>query len=300
MSTAKPTKAGQSKNGQPNADTRARQYHTIARAIDFINAEQQNQPGLKDIAAAVDLSEFHLQRLFSDWAGVSPKQYLQFLTKEHAKRCLREHSVLDAALESGLSGPGRLHDLLIQTEGMTPGEYRKLGAGLTLRYGFAPCPLGICAIASTERGICKLSFLDSLDDQDAFYDELAAEWPQATLLEDAQQTQAMAQTIFDSTPGQQQPIRVVLKGSPFQLQVWEALLRIPEGELVSYGDCAALLGRPEASRAVASAIAKNPVGLLIPCHRVIRNNGEFSQYRWGATRKKALIAREQSLSALGA
>lgn len=273
-------------------------YETVARAIDFINTQQQQQPSLKSIAEAVALSEFHLQRLFSEWAGISPKQYLQFLTKEQAKRCLRESSVLDAALNSGLSGPSRLHDLLIQTEGMTPGEYRKSGAGLVLHYGLVSSPFGYCAIASSKRGICKLSFMDSMHGMPAFIEELDNEWPQAILQEAHAEISALAARIFTQS-GTQKPLKVLLKGSAFQLQVWEALLRIPEGHLASYGDCAALLGRASASRAVASAIAKNPVGFLIPCHRVIRNNGEFSQYRWGATRKQAIIAREQALHTAG-
>lgn len=268
-------------------------YQTIAAAITFLSDNHKNQPSLKQLADHVGLSEFHLQRVFSEWAGVSPKQFLQFLTKQDAKRRLQQHSVLDAALDSGLSGSSRLHDLLVQTESVTPGEYRKMGGGLTIAYGVHTSPFGLCLVAATPRGVCKLAFFDQQEEQVKLLEELQNDWPQAVLVEDQNTTSAYAENIFkQSSADSRQPLRAVLKGSPFQIQVWEALLRIPDGQLCSYQQLAESINKPTASRAVASAVAANRLGYLIPCHRVIRSTGALNNYRWGEQRKAAIIGWE--------
>jgi AraC family transcriptional regulator of adaptative response/methylated-DNA-[protein]-cysteine methyltransferase len=268
-------------------------YQTVASAITFLSEHQLEQPGLKQLASHVGMSESHLQRVFSEWAGVSPKQFLQFLTKQDAKRRLQQHSVLDAALDSGLSGSSRLHDLLVQTESVTPGEYRKLGDGLTLSYGVHPTQFGHCLVAATPRGVCKLAFFDDQDQKLGLVKELQTEWPEAVLVADQNATAVYVDRIFAQSNSQQnQPLRVLLKGSPFQIQVWEALLSIPDGQLCSYQQLAESINKPTASRAVASAVASNRVGYLIPCHRVIRSTGALNNYRWGEQRKAAIIGWE--------
>ncbi len=269
-----------------------RPYSLITEAIRYLDDHRRQQPALADLARHVGLSEFHLQRLFSDWAGVSPKQYLQYLTKENAKQRLRREPVLDAALSAGLSGPGRLHDLMLHCEGMTPGEYRQGGRGLRIRYGAAASPFGDCLLAETGRGVCKLAFFDRAEEFAALEAELRAEWPAAIIVRDDAAVTATAALAFPAPGGRGQPLKLLLRGSAFQLKVWEALLAIPSGEIRSYQQVAAGLGEPAAIRAVASAIARNSIGYLIPCHRVIRASGEFSRYRWGCERKQAMIARE--------
>ena len=284
-------------------------YAKISQAIEYFSRNQLLQPGLAELSRHVGLSEFHLQRVFSQWVGVSPKQYLQYLTKQYAKQCLRNDSVLGAALESGLSGAGRLHDLMIRCEGVTPGEYKRWGKGLRIVYGIHGSPFGMCLLASTDRGVCKLAFFDDEAQQQALIDELFMEWGEAQILWDNEATECVFNAIFAGcyTPQPSQegsntvpkltPLNVLLKGSPFQLKVWEALLVIPEGGLCSYQQIADYTEQPTAARAVASAIAKNNIGYLIPCHRVIRGNGDFSQYRWGGVRKQSLIAWEASTTA---
>lgn len=267
-----------------------RAYERIARAIHYLSSRQRNQPGLAELGAHVGLSEYHLQREFTRWAGVSPKQFLQYLTKEDAKRRLRDDTVMETALACGLSGAGRLHDLMITCEGMTPGEYRGRGRGLRIAWGVHPTPFGACLIATTERGICKLAFFDDARERAALERELAQEWSAATLIEARDETAVVAAAVFGGSTGTE--LRLLLKGSPFQLQVWEALLSIPEGRLASYQQIAALIERSSSVRSVASAIAKNDIAYLIPCHRVIRKNGDFSQYRWGSDRKQAIIGWE--------
>jgi len=267
-----------------------RAYRRIASAIDYLADRRHDQPDLAELGAHVGLSESHLQREFTRWAGVSPKQFLKYLTKESAKLRLRETSVMAAALASGLSGPGRLHDLMISCEAMTPGEYKRGGAGLRIRYGVHPSPFGQCLVAATERGICKLSFADGPGDLVAQESELSAQWFAAEIARDDAATEGLADTIFSRSGSGS--LDLLLKGSPFQLKVWEALLSIPEARLASYQHVADMIGRPAAVRAVASAIGRNDIAYLIPCHRVIRSNGEFSKYRWGAERKQALIGWE--------
>ena len=267
-----------------------RAYERIARAIHYLDTHRREQPGLAELGAQVGLSESHLQREFSAWAGVSPKQFLQYLTKESAKLRLRDESVLQAALESGLSGSGRLHDLMVNCEGMTPGEYRARGRGLVIRYGVHPSPFGDCFLAMTDRGVCKLAFVDAALQRDECEHSLHDEWEAAAIERDQDATANIARQVFDPTATGS--LQLLLRGSPFQMRVWEALLSIPEGRLASYQQIAMLVERPSAVRSVASAIARNDIGYLIPCHRVIRSTGEFGQYRWGSARKQALIGWE--------
>lgn len=269
-------------------------YDTIASTIRFLQNHAASQPSLAEIAAHVGLSEYHLQRLFSQWAGVSPKRFLQYLTKESARKLLRDSAnVLDTSLAVGLSTPSRLHDLMIQCEAMTPGEVGALGEGLTIHHGIAETPFGPAFIARTARGICRMEFLDS--QSNAPMARLRKEWPKAHLQADEEGTLALANRIF-SRGGQDQPLHVAVKGTNFQIQVWQALLRIPCGTLTTYGDIATAIGKPKAARAVGTAIGANPVAWLIPCHRVIRESGECGGYRWGIERKWALIAREASMT----
>ncbi|WP_373089907.1 bifunctional transcriptional activator/DNA repair enzyme AdaA [Zhongshania sp.] len=267
-------------------------YQRVAKAIRYLAERQVAQPSLQELANYVGLSECHLQRMFSEWAGISPKQFLLFLTKERAKQQLRSSSVLGAALDCGLSGSSRLHDLMIKSECMTPGEYRNLGAGLNIRYGVNPSLFGYCLIAQTPRGVCKMAFFDQPSDESAVVQELQKEWPAAELLHDQEAVGPVFARIFSGVTASTEPLRVLLKGSEFQLKVWEALLAIPEGEVCSYQQLAGAMGIASSVRSVASAIACNHIAYLIPCHRVIRSTGEFSQYRWGAERKQAILVHE--------
>ena len=266
-------------------------YQRIEQAIHFLEEHAGRQPSLEDVAAHIGLSPYHFQRLFSAWAGISPKRFLQYLTVEHAKQRLRASaSVLDAALDVGLSGPGRLHDLFVGVEAMTPGEYKARGRELVLEYGFHPSPFGECLIAITARGICSLAFVGP-QEREAAVADLAAAWQEATLVENPRASREIVERIF--TGGRETgSLRVLLKGTNFQLKVWEALLRIPEGAVVSYGDLAAAMGQPDAQRAVGTAVGRNPIAYLIPCHRVLRNSGEIGGYRWGTPRKRAILALE--------
>jgi AraC family transcriptional regulator of adaptative response/methylated-DNA-[protein]-cysteine methyltransferase len=265
-------------------------YASIEKAIHYLEENYQSQPTLAEIAAHVGLSEYHFQRLFTRWAGISPKRFGQYLTMQHAKRVLDEsQSVLEAAYAAGLSGPGRLHDLFITHEAITPGEYKSKGEGLTIRYGIHPTPFGETLLAITERGICGLSFVSGKQAQAV--DELGRGWPRADLVEDEDGTRPYLSRIFSpSTNGT--PLPVYLKGTNFQIQVWTALLRIPPGALVSYGTLAKLSGQDNAARAVGTAVGHNPIAYLIPCHRVIHQAGDFGTYHWGAARKKAMIGWE--------
>lgn len=259
-------------------------YDLVARAI--VELTCGDEMSLAVLAERLDVSEFHLQRVFSDWAGVSPKRFLQFISKKRALEALRsERDVLSASLSAGLSSPGRLHDLLVTCEGVTPGEARTLGAGVQIRHGRHQTALGDAFIGLTKRGICHLRFISGDTDPVA---ELRAEWPEATLIEDA----GAARGRLESLAAPRAPIRLWLKGTNFQIKVWEALLRVPEGDLVSYSHLASAAGMPTAVRAVASAVAANPVAWLVPCHRVIRSSGVLGQYRWGPERKAALIGWE--------
>jgi AraC family transcriptional regulator of adaptative response/methylated-DNA-[protein]-cysteine methyltransferase len=259
-------------------------YQLVARAIAALAAGADTS--LAELSRRLGVSEFHLQRVFGEWAGVSPKRFMQFISKERALAALHSESdVLSATLAAGLSSPGRLHDLMVSCEGVTPGEARAFGAGLRIRHGAHVTALGPAFVGLTERGICHLRFVDGTADPVA---ELRGEWPEATLVED----RAAAREALDALARPRAPMRLWLRGTNFQIKVWEALLRVPEGELVSYSRLAAAAGMPKAVRAVASAVAANPVAWLVPCHRVIRSSGVLGQYRWGPERKAALIGWE--------
>jgi AraC family transcriptional regulator of adaptative response/methylated-DNA-[protein]-cysteine methyltransferase len=264
-------------------------YRRIERAIRFLDARVVDQPSLEDVAREIGLSPFHAQRLFTRWAGISPKRFLGLLTVGHAKAALQAgESVLDATYEVGLSGPSRLHDLFTTYEAMTPGEYKQQGAGLVVRYGVHPTPFGTALLLTTERGIAGLSFVDDAPEE-AIADARAA-WPLSRFVEDRAATGALVARLFDGTGGE--PTRLLLKGTNFQVKVWSALLRVPAGRVVSYLDLATAIGQPRAVRAVGNALAHNPVGFVVPCHRVIRATGALGDYRWGHVRRRALLAWE--------
>ncbi|MHB1176654.1 MAG: methylated-DNA--[protein]-cysteine S-methyltransferase [Sulfuriferula sp.] len=273
----------------------ARQYEMVARAITFIRGNARRQPTLNEIADKLGLSEFHLQKIFSEWAGVSPKRFLQYVTKEHAKQALRaSKDLLSITLEAGLSSPGRLHDLMVTCEAMSPGEIKSGGAGLQIGYGSAPTPFGAALIAWTTRGICHIGFIEANATANAVI-ALQQDWPAASLQEDQARALQLAAAIF--IPGSAtQPLHLMLRGTNFQIKVWEALISIAPGEIVSYTRFAQMAGIPKAHRSIGTAIGKNNIALLIPCHRVIRESGEISDYRWGAERKAALIAWEAALA----
>jgi AraC family transcriptional regulator of adaptative response/methylated-DNA-[protein]-cysteine methyltransferase len=264
-------------------------YQRVEQALRFIETHYRRQPELNEIAASVGLSEYHFQRVFTRWAGISPKRFLQFLTKENAKELLKRSSVLEAAYSVGLSSSGRLHDLFVQAEAVTPGEYKTRGEGLTIRYGFHATPFGEALLGLTERGLCHLSFVQT--SHEAALSNLKADWKHASLLEETSATRPLLAPIF-TLRDYPTPLPVYLRGTNFQLKVWEALLQIPQGHLTTYEQVAAQIGQPRALRAVGTAVGHNPIAYLIPCHRVIRKLGEFGNYRWGPTRKKALLGWE--------
>jgi AraC family transcriptional regulator of adaptative response/methylated-DNA-[protein]-cysteine methyltransferase len=280
----------------PKERDRTNAYETVAEAIRFVACHAREQPSLDAIARHVGLSPHHLQRVFSESAGISPKRFLQFLTKEHAKLLLRQsRDVLSTALESGLSSPGRLHDLMVSCEALTPGEVGALGEGLTIRFGFAPTPLGNIIAGITPRGVCHLRFVER--EREAIV-ELRSEWPNAECVRDDQAARGLAHRVFGplSDPGS---LSVLLRGTNFQIKVWEALMCVPSGYAVSYRDLAALAGSPKAHRSVGTVLANNRIAVLVPCHRVIRETGETGQYRWSAERKIALLAWEGRTEAGG-
>ena len=267
-------------------------YQRIAHAIEWLEANAAEQPNLDALAGELSLSPFHCQRLFKRWAGITPKQFLQGVTAGTAKSHLHQRaSVLDAALASGLSGPGRLHDHLITVDAATPGEIKHAGAGLTIRYGEADTPFGRAVIASTPRGICHWSFCDADPDTPA-RERLQVEWPQATLIHDDDAQASTVAQVFSSNAATS--LRLHLSGTNFQLKVWQALLQIPYGSTTSYGALAEHIEQPSASRAVGTAVGANRIALLIPCHRVLRGTGAIGGYRWGVVRKKVLLAWERA------
>lgn len=280
-------------------DTASGDYRRVAEALAYIVDRFEEQPSLEEIAAHVGLSAFHFQRLFTRWAGLSPKKFLQVLSLEEAKRRLEEHgSVLDAAFDAGLSGPGRLHDLFVVYEALTPGEYKALGRGLVIRYGFHEGPFGETLLMEADRGLCGLAFVDSRGKEGCFED-MASRFSAATLVEDPSATEDTMARIFArpgaSVPENQAPLRLLLKGTEFQIKVWRALLAIPPGTLTTYGSVAEALGmKGAAARAVGTAVGANPISWLIPCHRVIRNSGMLGGYRWGLPRKLAMMGWERN------
>jgi AraC family transcriptional regulator of adaptative response/methylated-DNA-[protein]-cysteine methyltransferase len=271
-------------------------YQRIAAVIRYLDESHTAQPDLAGLAQQVGLSPFHFHRLFSTWAAITPKDFLQCLTLAHAKELLRRgESVMDAALTAGLSGPGRLHDLCVNLEAASPGELKSGGEGWTIIAGLAASPFGRCLVAESPRGICRLAFVES-DDGDAEWHALAESWPGARLQRDDGRAMRLAERIF-APPGQSParlPLRALVQGTAFQVRVWQALLQVRPGTLVSYGRLAAALGKPAAARAVGSAVGKNPLAYLIPCHRVIRETGVVGDYRWGRVRKRAIMAWESS------
>lgn len=266
-------------------------YHRIEKAIDYLKVNFKQQPSLEDVAAHVYLSPFHFQRMFKEWAGVTPKKFLQYLSIEYAKGILKDQqsTLFDAAYETGLSGTSRLHDLFIKIEGMTPGEYKNGGAQLQINYSFAESPFGSLIVAATPKGICYMAFAD---DPDLAFQELQQLFPNAKYRQVLEMIQQNALYIFGKDWSRLQELKLHLKGTDFQIKVWETLLKVPVGELSTYSAIASAIDNPKASRAVGSAVGDNPVAFLIPCHRVIKSTGELGQYHWGSPRKTAMIGWE--------
>lgn len=264
-------------------------FQRIAQAIHYIHTNFKTQPSLEEVAEKVHLSAFHFQRLFTEWAGISPKKYLQYTSLHFAKSLMTggNYSISKTAYETGLSGSSRLYDLFVNIEGITPGEYKEQGANIFITYGFAGSPFGPVMIATTPRGICKLSFYN---DENAILQELKDEWPKSQMTRNDEESAQFASAIFSQKKSS--PIKLNVKGTSFQLKVWEALLSIPEGKIAAYNQVADLVGQSSASRAVGSAIGKNPVALLIPCHRVIKKVGGIGEYRWNSDRKLSLLSWE--------
>jgi AraC family transcriptional regulator of adaptative response/methylated-DNA-[protein]-cysteine methyltransferase len=259
-------------------------YDRIAEAIKYIEENSSLQPSLDDIASHVGLSPFHFQKLFSRWAGISPKRFLQFVTLTNAKKILKQASILDTTYEVGLSSPSRLHDLFISAEGISPGEYKNKGSELSISYGTAPSPFGECFIAETDRGICHLAF----EPLDIALEKMKMRWLGAEIARNDEKIYNTAERIFDGSS----ELKLHMKGTNFQIKVWSALLRIPEGHLTTYSRIAETIGNPKAVRAVGTAAGQNHIGYLIPCHRMLRESGELGGYRWGLERKKIMIAME--------
>jgi AraC family transcriptional regulator of adaptative response/methylated-DNA-[protein]-cysteine methyltransferase len=268
-------------------------YGRVEQAIHYLEAHAHEQPSLADLARHVGLSEFHFQRLFRRWAGVTPKDFLQCLTLNRAKTLLRgPSSLMETSLELGLSGTGRLHDLFLGLEAMTPGEFKRAGQGLTIQWGVHGTPFGEALFAITPRGLCGLTFLEA-GSRTTAEAAFQSRWPEARLVEDSRRTEPFAAEAVSRMRGTiSRPLALVLKGSPFQTKVWEGLLAIPEGGVTSYQGLARAIGAPNASRAVGTALSVNPIGYLIPCHRVIRASGAVGEYRWGTARKQALLGVE--------
>jgi AraC family transcriptional regulator, regulatory protein of adaptative response / methylated-DNA-[protein]-cysteine methyltransferase len=274
-------------------------YRRVEQAIRYLEENFQRQPSLAEIAASVHLSQHHFERLFKQWAGVTPIQFLQYLTLEYAKtRLAQSRSLLETTWDVGLSGPGRLHDLFVTFTAVTPGAYKQGGAGLLIQYGVHPTPFGPALLATTSRGVCALRFVGE-EGETAVLHQLQQEWPLADWQAAPQTTGPILAQIFSDGGVGKRPFHLYLKGTNFQVQVWQALLALPPGALVSYSDVARLIGRPDSVRAVAGAIAHNPIGYLIPCHRVINQSGKFHQYRWGAARKKAMVGWEATAAQAG-
>ena len=271
-------------------------YETVRQVIELITEDYRDQPSLDDIAARLNQSPTQLQKTFTRWAGLSPKAFLQAVTLDHAKRLLRQEELplLETSFEVGLSGPSRLHDLFVTHEAMSPGEWKGRGGGLTIRYGFHHSPFGVALVMATDRGLAGLAFSD-LGDEAACFDDMACRWPNAEYVEDNQATAPYAERIFQ--PGKwssEQPLRVVLIGTDFQVRVWESLLKIPFGKAVTYSDIANDIGNPKAMRAVGAAVGANPISFVVPCHRALGKSGALTGYHWGLTRKRAMLGWESA------
>ncbi|MBD8490679.1 methylated-DNA--[protein]-cysteine S-methyltransferase [Echinicola sp. CAU 1574] len=270
-------------------------YQRVAEALQYLQENYKKQPSLEEVAGKSNLSPFHFQRIFTEWAGVSPKKFLQYISLGHAKRVLKNTSsnLIDASMAAGLSGPGRLHDLFIKIEGMTPGEYKNGGANLQINYSFATSPFGKVLLASTAKGICHISFFET---EGFALKDLTDRYPNASFQESMEPIHQKALAIFDKDWSKVDQIKLHLKGTDFQLKVWESLLQIPMGKLSTYGQIAQHIQKPKASRAVGTAIGSNPVAYLIPCHRVIQSSGIFGGYMWDPRRKTAIIGWEAAMT----
>lgn len=269
-------------------------YDTVCQVIEMLTEDYRDQPALEEIALRIGQSPTQLQKTFTRWAGLSPKAFLQAVTLDHAKRLLGSEGMplLEASLELGLSGPGRLHDLFVTHEAMSPGEWKSRGAGLTIRYGFHPSPFGQALVMATERGLAGLAFSDSSGEAACFRD-MADRWPNAVYIADREATAPYIGRVFDPASwNRDAPLRVILIGSDFQVRVWESLLKIPLGKAVTYSDIAGDIGQPTAARAVGAAVGRNPISFVVPCHRALGKNGALTGYHWGLTRKRAMLGWE--------
>jgi len=269
-------------------------YQRIAKAIEYIQQNFKVQPSLEEIAKKVHLSPFHFQKLFTDWAGASPKKFLQYISIQHAKKILTDTPItlFETAYQTGLSGTGRLHDLFVKIEGMTPGEFKNKGENLSINYSFSESLFGRILVASTHKGICYMGFSD---DKQIAFSELEKRFPKATFIQQTDEFQQNVLQIYAQDWSKLNKVKLHLKGTDFQLKVWEALLKIPTGNLTTYGNLAKAIEKPKASRAVGTAIGKNPIAFLIPCHRVIQSSGTLGGYMWGSTRKTAIIGWEAAI-----
>jgi len=278
-------------------DDAASDYKVVRQTLERITGTWQDQPALEELAREVGLQPIQLQRVFSRWAGLTPKQFIQAITLDHAKSLLRESaSVLDTSLEVGLSGPARLHDLFVTHEAMTPGDYRSRGAGVTIRYGFHACPFGQVLLMITDRGLAGLAFADPGDEDKALSD-MTNRWPAAHFEQDQDATKSYASRIFDPDCWQEDtPLNIVMIGTDFEIRVWQTLLKIPMGKATTYSDIARSLGKPKAARAVGTAVGKNPISFVVPCHRVLGSSGNLCGYHWGLTRKRAILGWETGLT----
>jgi AraC family transcriptional regulator, regulatory protein of adaptative response / methylated-DNA-[protein]-cysteine methyltransferase len=275
-----------------------RHYRQMGRAIRYLAENYLDQPSLDDAAAVACLSAHHFQRLFARYVGVSPKSFVGHLTLAHAKAELASGaSVLDAALGAGLSGPSRLHDLCLKIEAMTPGDYAQGAAGLTIEYGFHPCPFGIVLIMATDKGVCGLAFADEGDEASAL-DDMKARWPKATYREAPRRIAALAEQIFTVDAGKRSELGLHLLGTPWQIKVWQALLAIPSGHVTTYRAIAKMIANEKSARAVGTAVGRNPISYMIPCHRVLGSDGALHGYHWGLTRKRAILAVEAARSGI--
>ncbi len=269
-------------------------YETVRQVIEMITLDYRDQPSLDTIAEALGQSPSQLQKLFTRWAGLSPKAFLQAVTLDHAKRLLGQEALplLETSYELGLSGPGRLHDLFVTHEAMSPGEWKAKGGGLTIRYGFHPSPFGTALVMATDRGLAGLAFADGGGERDA-YEDMARRWPNASYVEDAEATEPYMRRVFDRSEwSAERPLQVVMIGTDFQVRVWRSLLKIPFGKAVTYSHVARDIGQPTASRAVGAAIGANPISFVVPCHRAVGKSGALTGYHWGLTRKRAILGWE--------
>lgn len=282
----------------PIAPAGGHDYSVVRQVIEFLTENWRGQPSLETIAAEIGMEPTRLQKLFTRWAGISPKAFLQALTLDHARALLEQSAtVLDATYEVGLSGPGRLHDLFVTHEAVTPGDYRARGEGLVIRYGFHPSPFGKALVMTTERGLAGLAFADD-GKEAAILADMMQRWPKAQYIEDIAATAGVARRVFDPRQWRPEtPLRVVLIGSDFEIRVWETLLKVPFGAATTYSDVARRIERPSAARAVGAAVGRNPMSFVVPCHRVLGRSGSLTGYRWGLTRKRAILGWEAGIAA---